>query len=37
LVRRRVLRKHGDAWELTTKGKKELAEAHGEEIGLPHE
>ena len=27
LVRRRVLRKHGDAWELTTKGKKELAEA----------
>src|SRR5262245_66339630 len=27
LVRRRVLRKNGDAWELTTKGKKELAEA----------
>jgi hypothetical protein len=25
LVRRRVLRKNGDAWELTPKGKKELA------------
>ena len=37
LVRRRVLRKHGDAWELTTKGKKELAEAQGEEIGPPHD
>jgi len=30
LVRRRVLRKNGDAWELTTKGKKELAEAQDE-------
>jgi hypothetical protein len=27
LVRRRLLRKRGDEWELTTKGKKELAEA----------
>jgi hypothetical protein len=26
-VRRRVLRKNGDAWELTPKGKKALAEA----------
>jgi hypothetical protein len=30
LVRRRVLRKNGDAWGLTTKGKKELAEAQSE-------
>jgi len=30
LVRRRVLRKNGDAWELTPKGKKELAEAQDE-------
>jgi len=34
LVRRRVLRKNGDAWELTTKGKKELAEAQDEGEGL---
>ena len=34
LVRRRVLRKTGDAWELTTKGKKELAEAQDEGEGL---
>jgi hypothetical protein len=27
LVRRRVLRKNGDAWELTPRGKKELADA----------
>jgi hypothetical protein len=27
LVRRRLLRKNGEAWELTPKGKKELAEA----------
>ena len=31
LVRRRVLRKNGDAWELTPKGKKELAEAQDED------
>ena len=30
LVRRRLLRKNGDAWELTPKGKKELAEAQSE-------
>jgi hypothetical protein len=30
LVRRRLLRKNGDAWELTLKGKKELAEAQSE-------
>jgi hypothetical protein len=30
LVRRRVLRKNGDAWELTPKGKKELASAQSE-------
>jgi len=30
LVRRSVLRKNGDAWELTPKGKKELAEAQSE-------
>jgi hypothetical protein len=28
LVRRRVLRKKGDAWELTPKGKKELVALH---------
>ena len=30
LVRRRLLRKNGDAWELTPKGKKELVEAQSE-------
>jgi hypothetical protein len=30
LVRRRLLRKNGDACELTPKGKKELAEAQSE-------
>jgi len=30
LVRRRLLRKNGDAWELTPKGKKELAEAQND-------
>src|SRR5262249_27646979 len=30
LVRRRLLRKNGDAWELTPKGKKELAETQDE-------
>ena len=30
LVRRRLLRKNGDAWELTPKAKKELAEAQNE-------
>jgi hypothetical protein len=35
LVRRRVLRKNGDAWELTPKGKKELAEAQSGAIGPP--
>jgi hypothetical protein len=30
LVRRRLLRKNGEAWELTPKGKKELAEAQSE-------
>jgi hypothetical protein len=40
LVRRRLLRKNGDAWELTPKGKKELAalkaaKARGKRLGNP--
>jgi hypothetical protein len=35
LVRRRLLRKRGDEWELTAKGKKQLAEAQQMAIGPP--